>query len=317
MSGYAYGPPPPPPPLATSHATYAQPRGPYPHHGHGRGGGSSGGRGRGAQHGRGRGDYHAASTPPVHYEYAAQQGPPHNSPPYAAQHAPTVAFSPHPQQWTPEHGHVPHPPNAHPHAPAPISASNYHPNYAPQAYPPSQYAQQPPYGPPQHYGYQAPAQPPAPQHWAPHQGHYAGGRGRGGFGDRLGSKPPHGGVPVRHGYEHEPVVPVGGALTSPSIMTLALLTTPLPIIPIPDPRLPPLRLSIKKAAMVTITVAAAVMGIEMDHVVEVATTVAINIITAETGRVSISVTAKPPMSGSRRSRRLSVGRRNARRTRLG
>ncbi|PNY29202.1 Uncharacterized protein TCAP_00881 [Tolypocladium capitatum] len=225
MSGYVYAPPPPPPSASGGHPGYGQPNLSYPHHGHARGGGGApNGRGRGGQYSRGRSDYHAAPAPApqAHFEYAAQPYPPHNQAPYGASslHS-AVTYQPHPQQWAPEHGHVPAPPNAHPHAPAPISPANYHPNYAPQLYPPSQYSQQPSYGPPQQYGnpYQHPPQP-AASHWghqgAPQQGHYASGRGgRGGYNDRGGSKHPHMGAPFRQGYEHEPVAAVGASFGQP------------------------------------------------------------------------------------------------------
>ncbi|KJZ73051.1 hypothetical protein HIM_07623 [Hirsutella minnesotensis 3608] len=220
MAGYGYGPPPPPPSLSASsgHSAYGQPHS-YPHHGQSRGGGAGGGRGRGGQFSRGRGDYHGAQGHQVHYDYAAQQYPSHTPAPYPAAHPSAVTYPPHGQQWAPEHGHGP-PAPTHPHAPAPISPANYHPNYAPQPYPHAQYAQQPSYGPPQQYGnpYQSSPQPPAPSPWShhgsPQQGPFAGGRGRGGYNDRGGSK--HLGVPsARHGYEHEPMPPVGGNYGQP------------------------------------------------------------------------------------------------------
>ncbi|RDA96150.1 hypothetical protein CP533_1673 [Ophiocordyceps camponoti-saundersi (nom. inval.)] len=209
MSAYGYGPPPPPPSVP-----YGQPNASYGHHGHHRGGGASGGRGRSGQYSRGRGDFHASPVPPAHYEY-------HSGQPYPAtftvSHPSAVAYPPHPQQWPPEH--VPPPPNSHPHAPAPISPSNYHPNYAPH-YPPAQYSPQPTYPAPQQYGgpYHAAHPSATPHHWSAlgsaQQGHYnGGGRGaRSGYGDRAGSKPPHA---SRQGYEHESPASVGGSYGQP------------------------------------------------------------------------------------------------------
>ncbi|EWG46360.1 hypothetical protein FVEG_15952 [Fusarium verticillioides 7600] len=89
---------------------------------------------------------------------------------------------------------------------------NYHPNYPAQPYPPSQYPQQPPYGAPQAYPYQGPP-PPNQAQWSgagqPPGGPYSNGRGRGGYNDRNGPKPPLNG-PVRPGYEHEAMPPANG-----------------------------------------------------------------------------------------------------------
>ncbi|ODA80410.1 hypothetical protein RJ55_03368 [Drechmeria coniospora] len=148
--------------------------------------------------------------------YAAQ-----NAAPYGASHSSNVGYQPHPhpQQWAPEHGHGPSSQGAHPHAPAPISAANYHPNYAPpQPYPPPQYSQS--YGAPQQYAnpYQGPPQP-AATHWghqgSPQQGHYANGRGRGGYADRASKHSPMG-APPRQAYEQNPSAgSMGGAFGQP------------------------------------------------------------------------------------------------------
>ncbi|KEY70021.1 hypothetical protein S7711_04036 [Stachybotrys chartarum IBT 7711] len=207
MSGYGYAPPPPPPPPSASHGrqSYGQ-AGSYQH---GQGRGASNGRGRGGHYpgGVGRGDYR--SSGPSHYEYPPQAYPAHGAPSYP----PAGAYPQQPQHWSPEGGHA-HPP-PQPHAPAPISSANYHPNYAPQPYPLSQYPQHasygPSYAPPAQYShpYAAPP-PPPPSQWngqgpSP-QPPYGPGRHRGGHSDRGSSRQHSTGPPVRHGYEHDPAV---------------------------------------------------------------------------------------------------------------
>ncbi|KID70359.1 uncharacterized protein G6M90_00g085850 [Metarhizium brunneum] len=211
MSGYGYGPPPPPPPPSSSGYS-SHPSVSYPHKGPNRGGGGfQGSRGRGGQYPRSR-DHHGPSQAP--FEYSRQPYPPHHQASYSGAHAPVGSYPPHPPyppQWPGEHAaHAPH--GTHPHAPAPLSTSNYHPGYGPQAYPTtSQHAQPPSYASTQPYGqpYQVhPVQ--TPSHWSP-QGppqpsHYPNSRGRGGYGDRGGPKPP-GTEHVRHGYLHDPLPP--------------------------------------------------------------------------------------------------------------
>ncbi|UPK93936.1 hypothetical protein LCI18_004871 [Fusarium solani-melongenae] len=204
MSGYGYGPP-PPPPSASAPPSYGPPAPSYPQHGQGRGGAHHGRGGRGGHYNGGRGDYHG--SPQGHYEYSGQPYPPHhNAPPYGGSHPPAGTYPPPQPQWGPEHGHPP----PHGHSPAPMSSNNYHPNYAPQPYPPSQYPQQPPYGGPQPYPYQGPPPPPNQSQWGgqgqPPQNHYGNGRPRGGYSDRGGPKPPMNG-PIRPGYEHEGMAP--------------------------------------------------------------------------------------------------------------
>ncbi|KHO00632.1 uncharacterized protein MAM_01410 [Metarhizium album ARSEF 1941] len=209
MSGYGYGPPPPPP---SSSGYASHPSASYTHKGpHRGGGGFSSSRGRGGQYPRPR-DHHG--PPQAQFEYPGQPYPPHqphHQASYGGAHAPAGSYPPHPPQWPGEHGaHAPH--GTHPHAPAPLSASNYHPGYGPQAYPAAaQHVQPPSYGSAQPYAqpYQGhPVQ--TASHWTP-QGplqpsQYSNSRGRGGYGDRGISKP-HVGGHVRHGYEHEPVPP--------------------------------------------------------------------------------------------------------------
>ncbi|KAF5657406.1 hypothetical protein FDENT_14205, partial [Fusarium denticulatum] len=204
QGSYGYGPPPPPPPPSSGGTSSYGPQAPsYPQHGQGRGGHH--GRGRGGHYNGGRGDYHG--SPQGHYEYNGQPYPPHhNPPPYSAAHPPAGSYPPQPQ-WGPEHGHPPH---GHPQGSMP--PGNYHPNYPAQPYPPSQYPQQPPYGAPQAYPYQGPP-PPNQAQWSgagqPPGGPYSNGRGRGGYNDRNGPKPPLNG-PVRPGYEHEAMPPANG-----------------------------------------------------------------------------------------------------------
>ncbi|KAL8413848.1 hypothetical protein RB594_005184 [Gaeumannomyces avenae] len=120
MTTYGYGPPPPAPPSAlpsgpssgyTQYGQYQQQPPPPAGHSHG---GHSGRGGRGGH--SGRGDFHGSPMP---YPYG-------NPPP--------------PSYAAPPHGAPP------PHAP--LSAHNYHPNYAPQIYQQPQYSHQSPYGPP-------------------------------------------------------------------------------------------------------------------------------------------------------------------------
>ncbi|OAA38628.1 hypothetical protein NOR_06656 [Metarhizium rileyi] len=216
MSAYGYGPPPPPPPPSSSGYS-SHPSASYPHKGPGRGGGGfQGSRGRGGQYPRSR-DHH--SSPHTQFEYSGQPYPPHHQASYAGSHAPVSSYQPHPVQWPAEHAahaaHAPH--TAHPHAPVPLSASNYYPGYGPQAYSAAaQHAQPPTYGSAQPYAqpYQSHQAQNTPTHWSPqgppHSSHYSNSRGRGGYGDRGGSKS-HVGGPVRHGYEHEPVPPAGAS----------------------------------------------------------------------------------------------------------
>ncbi|KAL7947421.1 hypothetical protein V8C42DRAFT_285980 [Trichoderma barbatum] len=201
MSTYNYAPPPPPPPTSGG-ASYGQSN-PSPY-GQNRGGGSGSRRG-GHYHG-GRGDYHSSQP---RYEYTGQPYPAQHAVPYGSSHPPANGYPAPQPQWAPEHGHAPtH--HAHPHAPVPLSASNYHPNYAPQPYAPSQYPQQAAYAAPQPYPYQAPPPPPNQPQWnsqgAP-QAFGGGTRGRGGYGDRGGHKPSHGVPPVRHGHEYDAAPP--------------------------------------------------------------------------------------------------------------
>ncbi|PHH62384.1 hypothetical protein CDD81_7180 [Ophiocordyceps australis] len=199
MSSYGYAPPPPPPPTG---GVYAQPTVAFGHHGPPRSGATSGSRGRGGQYPRGRADYRAATGPPTHgYDYAQQYAPPHGAP-YQS-HPSTVAYQPHhSQSWAGDHASMSHHPNAHSsHAPAPISPSNYHPNYAPPSFA-SQYPQQTSYDTHFTNPYNSP-----PPHWPsqgpPQHGHFVASRGRGGYGDRGGSKLP------THTYDREQAAMVG------------------------------------------------------------------------------------------------------------
>ncbi|KAH0427301.1 hypothetical protein CcaCcLH18_09772 [Colletotrichum camelliae] len=210
MSGYNYGPPPPPPQAAqASHPGYGHHGGPYQQQP--RGGGAPPGRGgRGGYTSGGRPEYPPAPQP--QYEYGRQQPYPQHSPAYAGQ--PTGGSYPPQQQWHHDHAHPT--PQHGAHAPAPLSSSNYHPNYAPQVYSHPQHAQPPPhqsgYGPPQQqqYGqpYQHPAPYSAPQQWSGHdqhaQSHYSGGRGRGAYSnDRGGSRAPNMSTPAPAAYGNE------------------------------------------------------------------------------------------------------------------
>ncbi|KAH7326353.1 hypothetical protein B0I35DRAFT_475009 [Stachybotrys elegans] len=222
MSGYGYGPPPPPPPPSASsgQASYGHNSSSYHGSGSGRHGAGSGRGGRGGHHSGGRGNYHNSSAPAAHYEYPTQPYAPHSSAPYGSSHPPPGPYPTPQAQWN--GGPPPGQSHTHtlPHAPVPLSSSNYHPNYAPQPYPPSQYAQQPPYGPPE---YSHPYQPPPPHasQWSGQgpshqQSSYGGGRHRGGYNDRGASKHPPMGQPVRQGYEHEaPPPPMNGVYSHP------------------------------------------------------------------------------------------------------
>lgn len=201
MSTYNYAPPPPPPPTAGG-ASYGQSSStPY---GQNRGGGSGSRRG-GHYHGS-RGDYHSSQP---RYEYTGQPYPVQHAVPYGSSHPPANSYPAAQPQWAPDHGHAPaH--HAHPHAPAPLSSTNYHPNYAPQPYAPSQYPQQAPYAAPQPYPYQAPPPPPSQAQWSGQAAHqpYGNSRGRGGgYSDRGGHKPSQGMPPVRHGHEYDAAPP--------------------------------------------------------------------------------------------------------------
>ncbi|KAF4629632.1 hypothetical protein G7Y89_g8508 [Cudoniella acicularis] len=127
-------------------------------------------------------------------QHAQQHGPQHHGPPQHQQH--------------PQQPQIPHP------APAPLSAQNYHPNYAPQGYtqPPQYGPQQPPqFQASQHppsYGHSVPPnQPPQqwpgpPQHVPPQFNNR--GRGRGGFNNvRGGHEAPLMGPPIRMGFDNE------------------------------------------------------------------------------------------------------------------
>ncbi|KAF6839867.1 nuclear fragile x mental retardation-interacting protein 1 [Colletotrichum plurivorum] len=210
MSGYNYGPPPPPPPAAqASHPGYGHHGGPYQQPSRGAGASAARG-GRAVYPSNGRPEY--PPNPQPQYEYGRQQTYSQHPTGYPAQ--PTGANYPPQQQWHQDHAHPA--PQHGTHAPAPLSSSNYHPNYAPQVYSHPQHAQPPPhqpgYGPPQQhqYGqpYHAPAPYNAPQQWAAPDHHtqtqYGGGRGRGGYGnDRGGSRVPSmsGPAPVPYGSD--------------------------------------------------------------------------------------------------------------------
>ncbi|OHW92486.1 nuclear fragile x mental retardation-interacting protein 1 [Colletotrichum incanum] len=207
MSGYNYGPPPPPPPAAqASHPGYGHHNTPYQQHS--RGGGSHAARGgRGGYPSNGRPEY--APAPPPQYEYGRQQQQQYqHSPGYPAQ-PPAASSYPPQQQWHQDHAHGT-PQHSAPqhgaHAPAPLSTTNYHPNYAPQIYAHPQHPQPPPhqsgYGPqqpqqqPYSQPYAAPAPYNAPQPWVGHDPHapsqYGTARGRGGYGnDRGGARGAH------------------------------------------------------------------------------------------------------------------------------
>ncbi|EHK47602.1 hypothetical protein TRIATDRAFT_290973 [Trichoderma atroviride IMI 206040] len=201
MSTYNYAPPPPPPPTSGGASFGQSSSAPY---GQSRGGGSGSRRG-GHYHG-GRGDYHNSQP---RYEYTGQPYPAQHAVPYGSSHPPANSYPAAQPQWTPDHGHAPaH--HAHPHAPVPLSATNYHPNYAPQPYAPSQYPQQAPYAAPQPYPYQAPPPPPSQAQWSGQAAHqtYGNSRGRGGgYGDRGGHKPSQGVPPVRHSHEYDAAPP--------------------------------------------------------------------------------------------------------------
>ncbi|WYZ42828.1 hypothetical protein EsH8_VI_000527 [Colletotrichum jinshuiense] len=208
MSGYNYAPPPPPPPAAqASHPGYGHNGGPYQQHS--RGGGTPAARGgRAGYSSNGRPEYPPAPQP--QYEYGRQQPYTQHSPGYPTQ--PTASNYPPQQQWHQDHAHVT--PQHGAHAPAPLSTTNYHPNFAPQVYSHPQHPQPPPhqpgYGPPQQQQqqqqpyaqpYHAPAPYNAPQQWAGHDPHaqsqYGAARGRGGYGnDRGGSRAPNMSTPA-------------------------------------------------------------------------------------------------------------------------
>ncbi|KAG5927979.1 hypothetical protein E4U42_001456 [Claviceps africana] len=208
MSGYGYGPPPPPPPPPPPSSGYGHSSASYSNQGQSRGsgGGSQGSRGRGGQYSRTR-DYHA--PPAAHYDYASQPYANHHAS-YGATHAPVAAYPPHTPQWGSDHvGHAPH--GTHPHIPAPLASSNYHPNYAPPPFPSTSQNPQPlPYGPGQPYGQSYPGHAAAHStHWSPQgppqSSHHSGSRSRSGYGDRGAYKPPHSGGSSRQGYDPEPM----------------------------------------------------------------------------------------------------------------
>ncbi|KAK1960936.1 hypothetical protein LY78DRAFT_589807 [Colletotrichum sublineola] len=224
MSGYNYGPPPPPPPPAAqaSHPGYGHHSASYQQHS--RGGGAHASRGgRGSYPSNSRPEYPPA--PPPQYEYGRQQQQqyPQHSSGYSAQPL-SASNYPHQPQWHQDHAHGTPQHNAPQHgthAPAPLSTTNYHPNYAPQIYAHPQQHQPPPhqpgYGPqqPQQQPYSQPYAPPAPygapQPWAGHDPHapsqYGAGRGRGGYGnDRGGSRGAHNmGTPAPVAYSSDVV----------------------------------------------------------------------------------------------------------------
>ncbi|KAH8820329.1 hypothetical protein F5884DRAFT_661403 [Xylogone sp. PMI_703] len=227
-----YNFPPPPPPPGQSAPNYVQQ---HPQYGFAqqppRGGGSSRGSNRG-----GRGDFHGFSS---HAAYNSQAPPPgaygpQNPQPYVGPQVPSNNYPP-PQWGHEQHGPpqpVPHP-QQHPQSihqpppPIPLSAQNYHPNYAPQPYgQPSQYGpQQPPqpyqqpaqptYGPQVPMSHQPQMGPPQGgmplQQWSgppqPPQPQYSNstrGRGRGGFNaSRGGHEAPLMGPPIRMGFDND------------------------------------------------------------------------------------------------------------------
>ncbi|KAI9746115.1 MAG: hypothetical protein M1818_000796 [Claussenomyces sp. TS43310] len=161
---YNYPPPPPPPPQNGPPAGYHQyQQSPYGPHQSPRGGGR--GRGRAGSYNQdGRGDLHASSPYPSHAggyngQHPVAGGYVHQNPaPYIGPQAPPPAQTYPPPQWgQPQEHHPqqqsPQVPMQHQPAPPPVplSAQNYHPNYAPQVY------QQPPQQQP-HYGPQQPFQ---------------------------------------------------------------------------------------------------------------------------------------------------------------
>ncbi|RBQ80757.1 hypothetical protein VDGD_03281 [Verticillium dahliae] len=225
MSGYNYGPPPPPPQASQSgHAGYSHHGAQYQHSGP-RNGGSPAGRGRAGYPAGGRPEY--TPTPP-HYEYGGHSQQQHYAPHaagYPAPQPPPGNYPPQHQQWP--QGHTPTPTQHQPHAPAPLSTANYHPNYAPQAYAHSQPpAHQPAYGGPptaqqqQQYHYAAPPPYNAPQGWAGNdrsQPPYGGGHHRGGYGsDRNASRAPSSGDQARVEYPTPGMQPqVSGSYPQP------------------------------------------------------------------------------------------------------
>ncbi|RFU34356.1 hypothetical protein B7463_g1971, partial [Scytalidium lignicola] len=220
---YNFPPPPPPPgPYAPSY-TQQPPRG----------GGGSRGSGR-----SGRGDFHAFNP---HAGYNPQGPPPvaygpQNPPPYAGPQGPSGNYPPpqwgHEQHGPPQPGPMQHP-QQHPQSihqpppPIPLSAQNYHPNYAPQSYgqppqygpqqPPQPYQQppQPSYGPQVPMSHQPQMGPPQggmplqqwsgpPQHPQPQYNNAGRGRGRGGFNSgRGGHEAPLMGPPIRMGFDND------------------------------------------------------------------------------------------------------------------
>ncbi|WQF84904.1 Putative FMR1-interacting protein [Colletotrichum destructivum] len=243
MSGYNYGPPPPPPPPATqaNHPGYGHHNPPYQQHSRGSGAHAARG-GRGGYPSNTRPEYPPAPQP--QYEYGRPQQPqyPQHSPGYPAQQPAASSYPPQ-HQWHQDHAHVT-PQHAAPqhgtHAPAPLSTTNYHPNYAPQVYahpqhPPHpqhpQHPQPPPhqpsYGPQQPqqqvYGQPYAAPPPysAPQPWVGHDPHaqsqYGTTRGRGGYGNDRGG--PRGaqnvGAPAPVAYGSDGIHHANGAYGQP------------------------------------------------------------------------------------------------------
>lgn len=103
-------------------------------------------------------------------------------------------------------------------------------------------------------------------------------------------------------------------LASRIVMILALPNTPLRSIRTPDHRSMHPGMSTRRATMVSIIVEAEVVGIEMEVVDGAAITTITTITMAETRRVSTSGRASRPITGSRWTPHLWVGRRNARRT---
>ncbi|CAG8952128.1 hypothetical protein HYFRA_00000866 [Hymenoscyphus fraxineus] len=140
-------------------------------------------------------------------QHAQHHGPSQHGPQQPQHHGPQ-----HPQQHHPQQPHM----QQHAPVPAPLSAQNYHPNFAPQTY-----NQPPQYGPQQTPQFQNPQQPPyghsvphnqqAPQQWSAPPQHTPpqfnnrgrGNAGRGGFSGRGGPEPPLMGPPIRMGFDND------------------------------------------------------------------------------------------------------------------
>ncbi|KAI1339541.1 hypothetical protein F5Y15DRAFT_76011 [Xylariaceae sp. FL0016] len=197
MPSYPYAPPPPAPSAAppNSYPPYGKSQG-Y-HHGSSRGSHSGASRGRGHHQGSGRNEHSSQYYQPS--EYSSPGNTPY-TPPQGNAYWQSPSHMPASQQSA-----------------APLPPSNYHPNYAPQAYAPPQsqgYQSRPSYGSPytqqQPYDYSA-------HQWSeqshPYPTQYGNRGGRGAYqSDRGGHKADHPmGPPMRMGFDHRNDHPVSNS----------------------------------------------------------------------------------------------------------